>query len=301
MNSNSEWLRIIIEIAEILVNIIGILVFKNSIAIVFAILILVIFSFLLRRYIKQTQYIRFVEYLIRNDSHCFALLPKTRMYLQIVGRNNIKIEKMSVKYTITPSDGNIDNTIMGDMLIEYSIQILNKNLPNKFQFIYANDFSNKNIGIEYKYSDAFDYQILNSNTEQLAPYWRGAVRIYDIGFEKNKLTQSKHIELKIKVSCDKSFDFSNLARDTIVFLPLSFGNEINDVDYTIDASQFKNKRFYCDAWRICSKNMEYSRSSIECERRNNCFASTFSPASVLGEQAYYFRIGLGEIDVEYRN
>lgn len=299
MTDDREWIKTIVDLLGIIMTLIGIMV-SNKKTIVAGLCVLACFfsAIIFYRHIQQIRYIRFVEYLISNKPHSFALLPKIRMYLQIAGKNSIDIGNMCVMYTITSSDENDEKSILGDMTIEYKIQILNKNLPNKFQFIYSNDASVENTYIGYKFGDEDEYQPLPPNVKELKPYWRGTIKLYDIGLEKNKLPQGKYIYLHIKASCNKAFDFYNLGRDTTIFLPMAYGRKIHEVRYEIDVSDFKDRKFYCNAWRIHERKLKYDRSSIECKRNSNGFVSVFAPSTIHGEQAYYFRIGLSEDDIE---
>lgn len=267
-----------------------------------------IFIFLICiKHYKVLDYVKFIEYLMNNEKHNFVLLPKIKMYIHNYKISNyIKIKNLNIEYDITynkPSEEENEDLILGDMLIKYDIFIENKNIPNDFNFVSGNDYSNFSPNVKYRYGSRNDYQPMSENHELVAPYWRGSLKHYSFGFERRFIPQEGDLKVEIIVSCDKAFIFRTIPRDTIICLPEIFSKSIERIDYKINLKDFDDKKFYCDAYQIYSEKRKYTTRQLGCEKEpnNQSFSSVLFPNKIKSEKAYYFRVGMDKSDKEIRN
>ena len=310
------FLTLVVEIIAIIVEIIGIIVgiSTNAIslsgeAIVFIILIPVlsvlllgIISKLLQQIIKRnelTNYVSFIEFLMHNKRHCFVILPKIRMYIHSNNlTNKVKINLLRITYDVTK---NSNNGSLGDMTINYDLDIVNNNIPSEFHFVYGTDYSKCTPIVKYNYGhDSVEpyYIATKENEEKVAPYWLGFLKHYKLGIDKNKITQNDVFKLRISLECNEAFDFS-IERDTIICLPDMFSNDIEKIEYQINLHGY-DEVFYCNAYRVSSDRKEFSIGEVTDKNKPSySFRQTFYPNTIKGEKAFFFRIGQSENDPEF--
>ena len=301
------FVALIVQVMEFIFGVIGVINSINVLSIIFLCLIVgttVVLIVLGYRLYSKVMYINFLEYLMHNDNHSFVLLPKIRMYLHSRKiNNNIKIKKLNVTYDFEKNIEKPEEAI-GDMTIIYSMEIENKNIPEQFDFVHGNDFSNISPRVKYSYGTKSDLQTMADNQNiRIAPYWRGALKHYNFAFEKQYLPQEGDIKIEIKVECEKAVDFMKVPRDTIICLPLAFSKFIDTINFTINVGGFGETKFFCDAYQISKINSKFSRKSINCASRktsNNTYSfdSNVYPNIIKGEKAFYFRLGFCETDKE---
>ena len=256
---------------------------------------------------KLLRYVKFIEYLMNNDKHNFVLLPKIKMYIhrnKII--NKMKIKKLDVTYNITRHSINPDQNddlLLGDMVIKYEMLIENKCIPNEFNFVSGNDYSNLSPELRYRYGSRPDFQDMGDNCELVAPYWRGSLKRYSFRLERQFLSQEGDLIIEIEVSCKKAFVFDTIPRDTIICLPEVFSNNIDSINYYINLIDFEGINFYCDAYQINAEKGEFTTQKIGCKKQKgkNSFESYFYPNKLKGEKAYYLRVGTNRIDREISN
>lgn len=302
--SRYEYISLLIQVIQTIVGLWGIIYLKKTwFFLVIIIVPFIVIFFAWRKYKELNKYVRFVEGLIDNKYHNFLLLPKLRMYLHKNKINNkVEIEDMKVTYIIYPSANTTtsrEDELLGDGSVEYEIRIRNRNLPNTFYFIAGNDYSDEEPQIFYKIGNNGIRSRLEVKSERIAPYWRGRIKSGKIALDKTRLSQEHTISIYIEVRCNRLFEFKKLGRDTIICLPKLFSDDIDRIEYMIDVSKFNGTKFYCNAKRIYM-NKEYRVDEINCEEGNGIFKTNIEPKEVKGESAYYFRIGLDEIDPEER-
>lgn len=304
MNEKSfkELLPIIIETLNLIVSFSGAVVFKNKLFLLTLLITPIFFvAYILKKYILLKEYVDFIEFLMNNNVHKFVILPKIRMYLHSEKINNkIYIQDLTITYNINPSDKQVEGKLFGDAEILYEFAIINNNLPQNYNFIYSNDYSNNNINLGYKFNKNESYTLAESKTEQIAPYWKGRMRHDTFALDRSKIPQSNIFNMYVKVDCSRLFEFEELGRDTIVSLPKVFSDNIDSIKYIINLEGFSNKKFYCTAKRIYKHNRVFICDGISCERINDKrFETKVSPGDMKGEKAIYFRVGLSEVDPEY--
>lgn len=296
---------LIIQLLELVISIWSVAnTFSAStiICLCFAILSTVALFIIAFKYYKVLAYIKFIEYLTHNQDHNFISLPKIRMYLHSEKiANKIRINRLIITYDIKYNDSD-KSKCLGDMIITYDMEIENKNIPDTFNFIYGNDYSNSPQIVTYRYGSSRDYLNMQEHRESIAPYWRGSLKHYDFGIERQLLSQSGDQRISIQVKCKKAFEFMTIPRDTIVCLPDVFSKDIQKMEYHINLVGFEGE-FYCDAYRITGKGLKYRRDNIGCEKSENSlsFSKELFPNDIKGEKAFYFRVGKNPIDMEVTN
>lgn len=304
MNEKSvkEILPIIFEGLNLLVSIGGMVVFNNKLFLLTLFITPILFVvYIIKKYILLKEYVDFVEFLMNNNEHKFVLLPKIRMYLHSEKINNkVDIRDLKIMYNIKPSDRQEIGKLYGDAEIIYDFTIKNNHLPQNYDFIYSNDYSNNEINLGYKFNEHEEYTHAESNSEKIAPYWKGRMR-HDIFYlDRTKIPLSNIFHMYVKVNCSRLFEFEELGRDTIVSLPKVFSDHIDNITYIINLEEFSDKIFFCAAKRIYKHNRVFKFESINCERINNKrFESKVCLSNMRGEKAIYFRVGLSEKDPEY--
>lgn len=311
------FITLIVEIVAIVVQIIGIIVgvSTNSITIsvdslvfiilipVLTVLLIAIISKLISQIKKKynlSNYVSFIEFLMHNNRHCFEILPKIRMYMHSKSiANDVKIKLLRITYNVTKNE---EHEELGDMIINYDLDIANNNIPSQFHFVYGTDYSKCTPIVKYNYgNDSVEpyYTATKENEEKVAPYWLGFLKHYNLAIDKKKIPQNDVFKLKIELECKEAFDFS-IERDTIICLPDMFSKDIEKIEYSIKLNKYEEK-FFCNAYRVSSDGKEYAIGEVtDPNKPGFSFKQTLYPNMIEGEKAFFFRVGHSEIDPEFR-
>ena len=299
--SRYEAISIVLQILSLLVAICGTFLSKKYWFLIIVVLIPIIgLVCLWNAYIKQKEYIQFIEYLNNNNYHNFRVLPLLRMYLhQKKLCNSVHIQKAHITYFAEPNLETKDpnGVLLGDCEIHYIFDIENRNLPDTFKFLCANDNSNGEPQIKYRFNSSENYYSESSRSETVHPHWGGKMKEVSISFDDALITNNKIITLEIVVTMKKAFSFAPDDRDTILCLPINYSSRIDQIEFEIDVSKFNERPFYCSAKRVYCKKMKTTTDSINCmpNKDSSRFKTTINPENNI-ENAYYFRIGLGKED-----
>lgn len=271
----------------------------NIIIGIFLLLLALTCTFIMVRSKKETEYMRFVEFLFDNNTHRFILLPKIRMYLHSRRINNkYKVDEMKVTYTITQNRESEQDKMVGDLEIIYSIKIGKDKRNGYFDFVTGNDFSNDLSHAQYKYGVMSEYQNMTLLEDKAAPYWRGYLGHFHITIEGKNIPVDGPLEIQFRICAERSFVFGGRKRETIICLPQAFSRNIESLKYHIEVKGF-DKPFYGNAYLISKDGGEYRISSLEgTQADNTVFDYTMYPNTIAGEKAYYFKIGTSEEDTE---
>ena len=306
--SRYEVFSLVLQLFQALAGIGGTIVFKNGFFLIFLALIpITAIGFMLLNYqnIERKEYVQFIEYLIDNEKHNFRVLPLLRMYIHKNNYvNKVTIDQANIKCTIKPSSemqNNQSDVLHGDYTLEYNFAIVNKNLPKIFHFISANDYSNDNPEIKYRFNNSGNYIVASSKPNKVNHHGGGIMKHALISFDNAPIQNKRMINLEIVVNVKRAFAFSKSDRDTIICLPCSYSSNVNQIEYTIDVSNFSDGPFYCNAKRIIHDKIKYHICDINCDATNNTvFMTRFEPDNQ-SENACYFRIGLAKEDPDDNN
>lgn len=297
--SKYEFFSLFLQTIQIIVGLTGALVFNNTwFLLCLAMVPITVVVFSLSKYKKQKEYIQFIECLNFNNYHDFRLLPLLRMYIHKYGNiNRINLKQVSITYTIVPSERQVVDKLYGDCQIKYVFKIENYNLPKTFYFMSANDFSNIEPEIKYRIGTNSNYSSVNNRSKQVHPYWGGKIKPIAISLDNDQITVNKTMTIEIIVSIGNLFEFKENKRDTIICLPLIYSENVEQIDYSIDVSNFTNRPFYCDVKRFYIKQNKHIVEGIPSSHNEDgtFFTASFCPDNKL-ESAYYFRLGLSEHD-----
>ena len=311
---NKEFrIAVISLIVEVLGIIIGLLtnIVSFSVGVLFYIIIFALLSSLIlamiTRLIKQIRiksdlanYVSFIEFLMHNDRHCFVILPKIRMYIHSKKiTNDVKIKLLRITYDITKTQ---NKDLLGDMIINYDFDIDNKNIPERFHFVYGTDYTKSDPEVKFNYGNNYivpTIQATQENTEKVAVYWLGFLKHYKFGIDKRKISQVGDFKIRIELKCKEAFDFS-IPRDTIICLPDMFSKDIDKIEYQINLHGY-DKEFYSNAYRILGNGKEYSIDDISDQNGpSTSITQTFYPNTIEGEKAFFFKIGQSKTDPEFK-
>lgn len=247
--------------------------------------------------IRKIRYINFIEFLFCNKTHRFTLLPKFRIHIEKQHKKNkVHLNSMKIKYNITKSDDIAGN--VGNLEIQYELQIKNKNLPRQYYLVFGNDYAQKKPDIIYSIGQGPEAPVF-FNEEKHAPYERGLVNDATINLSPENLPKRKNISLKITYRYENSFNFDETPTDTLIFLPALYGRKIEHIEYTISLSGFDAyHELFCNANEI-SANHPF-RGNYEIKTINDQYLvnkdllKTIEINNVKDESAYYFSIGVSE-------
>lgn len=295
---SQDKISILLQFIQLIIALIGLRFQVSSLLIIIFISTILTIIFIVQKQRNVNQYVSFIEYLINNEHHNFILLPKLRMFINAEKLNNkMTINEMHVEYNIKQ---NKYEKLIGDLEITYHLWIENKEIPNQIDFIMGNDYSLEKQNMVLKYGAMEREFNVPASRQIAAPYWREQIRHYSIELNPEYIPKTGDLKLTMKVTCDRSFNFKDLPRDTIIFLPKIFSDDIKKVQYKIQMNNFGTNKFYCDAYKIYSNHKGFTTTGIECKTtQNNLFETNIKPNTVNGEKAYYFRVGLAEQDEEY--
>lgn len=264
------------------------------------ILITIIVIVFFGHYIKIRKYINFVEFLFNNKKHRFTLLPKLRIYIESTkNKNKVHVTNLNIKYSITKNKNFSDN--IGDLRIEYDMQIENKHLPKQYYVIFGNDYAENKPKIEYSLCNRPLVSVTFHETKH-ASYERGLVNEAVINFDNDNFPKSE-ISLKIIHNYINSFNFSETETDTLILLPLLYGNKIDHINYEINLIGFEDyPKLYCDAYEISDKGLlgiDYEIKDVSTYTKDENLSKSISLNNAMKyEGAYYVRIGVSEEKME---
>lgn len=262
-----------------------------------------VFVVLLLSYKKNYDYINFIEYLCNNNRHRFNLLPRFRIYMhQHKILNKIHVRSLDITYQI---DGkkyqNEKEPLYGDVTITYKYEI-EKTSTSEFIWIYGNDYAEDPPLINVKYGSMKEYMQIGAEPCSCPPYMKSVVRCTKIEFLKDYKTEGKIWPMEIKVFYKKAFDFENLDLDTIICLPMLYGNKIDQMDYHIQLHNYSEAvKFYFFPYKIIKKGKGYDCPIQTYERkegRHTQFDVKLGLEDVKKEYAFYFRLGTSPSDIE---
>ncbi len=297
-------LIIIVSILEGICSIFAIVVSENKILVgSIAILVFIIVLLAILLYLEEL-YIRFIGYLLENKYHRFELLPAMRMYLRTKKmRNKIRYNSINVTYNIKHKCSS-ESRLLGDLDIIYELDVKNEKIPNTFYFITGNDYSNMPPKFLYKYGNMQEYSEATVEEVNCAEYKRNAIRSFNIELSGNKIPKTGNFIMKMKISYQNSFDFEKIPLDTIICLPQIYGDDIPLMEYTINIIDFpREETYYLFSYLIKRDKFGYERTVIENRHDDirRTFNVTLHPNDIVGEKAYYFKVGTKDRDVEPRN
>lgn len=295
---------VIVGIIEAICSIFAIVVAENKVFVsCLAILVFIIVMLIICLYSKEL-YIRFIEYLFENEHHRFELLPAMRMYLRTKNiRNKVKYNSISVTYNIKHKKS-CESNLLGDLNIIYKLNIKNEKLPKTYYFITGNDYSNEPPTFKYKYGNMQEYSEAAIAEVNCAEYKRNAIRPFKIDLDDNKIAKKGDFVMEMLISYHNSFEFEHIPMDTIICLPKIFGDDIPSLKYTINIIDFpQEEKYYLFSYLIKRDGFRYERTVIDNEHDigRRTFNVSLRPNNVVGEKAYYFRLGTKDRDVEHRN
>ena len=291
----------ILQVVECVIGIYVVVVSENKVLVGGLVILGFIVVTLLYVLYSKELYIRFIEYLFENEHHKFELLPEMRMYLHIKKiENKVKYNSIDITYDIKHKKSD-KSRLLGDVDITYKLDIKNENLPQSYSFITGNDYSNKPPILLYKYGTMEKHTSISADKVNCAIYKRNAIRHFEFEFDKNEITGQDNLEVEMKISYEDSFEFEHVPMDTIICLPKIFGNSIPKIKYTINLIDFPEEdTYYMFSYIVRRKNLEYVRNTIQNTNDSNrrTFVVELSPNKVIGEKAYYFRLGTINRDEE---
>jgi len=224
-----------------------------SVLCLFIALISIMLYIVSTNYLKKTDYLEFIEYLFNNDIHSFTLLPKLSLYLDQNGKTNkFHVKKLSVHYKVDAKpykDG--DNPYLGDMVAVFEYEIdKKKEIPQYYCICIGNDYATTPPIVELKYGIQTEYRPQEADELPRDVYIRSRVRCWHIKLEDNFITGKDILNLSLRISYKRGFDFALGTPDIIIFPPKAHAEHIDEAEYNIELNSFPittDFRFACHA------------------------------------------------------
>lgn len=275
---------------------------------------LIIFLTLLYHYSKDHEYINFIEYLCNNNRHRFNLLPRLRIFIhQHNILNRMNVENLDITYSI---DGKAyrgsEEELYGDLNIKYKYIIKKSSNMKIFTWVYGNDYSFEAPKLKVKYGLLDENEKIQGDDMEIAaeecscpPYMKSVIRHANIEIKKN-IVQADKWGMEIELDYKKAFDFQNLKLDTIICLPMLFGEKIENINYHILLYNYdQTKEFYFFPYKIIKNKrtyecpvQQYQKNVIKNQKLHTRFDISLDLEKTKKEYAFYFRVGTSSRDIE---
>lgn len=250
---------------------------------------------------QNADYIHFVENLFYNQYQTFDLIPRIRIYLH---KNNIKndihILKLNITCIVNGAQNENEDFLFADSKVIFEYEISQDTVPNTYEFITGNDFTQSPQSIKFSYGNKNEQDVmLTENAIQSES--SNPVRHISLKIEKqNVIFNNKTWKMKLEIDHIRVFDFRKIKTDTIICIPKVFGEDIDKINYTIKIVNFEtNNKFYCNLHKCFLKDNEYVVTaqdvhtiSKDSKTTNEVFNATILPDSGDKEQAYYFKLDM---------
>lgn len=272
-------------------------------------LLSVVIYIITNMYLREANYISFIEFLFNNKTHSFTLLPKISLHMhQTKKKNKFHVHELFVHYEIDAKPyKDSENPFLGDMTATFNYTIYNdRNFPKYFHLCMGNDYTSDPPDIQIKYGSQHDYISHEADELPRDKYIITRVRNWQIKLEESNINGSKTFNLSIKIKYKKSFNFDLTAPDIIIFLPKAHGEKIDEVKYVIDLKNFPSYDFRFSCHDIVKRNGKYeigdlSAGNIIADKNMTSYNINFTPLNrsffpIWEERyiAYYFEIWEGK-------